>query len=401
MRVLIVDSVYKYGSIGQITYWFSKEMEKRGNECFVAAGIDYGEEIEGEGVFLGNKYEPLLHLYLSRITGYEGRYSPLATRKLIKIIDQYKPDVIQLFNLHGYYLNIYQLLRAIKRRKIPTVYTMLDEYPYLGHCCYAYDCTQFQNECKKCKLDKKGYPRTFFFRRGHSTYKLKKKAYADFPNLWFTAPKWVCERAESSSLLKGRKIYEVDEFIDVHSTFYIREVDMIREKLGVSSEQIVFLNVAVFSDPRKGGKFYVEAAKRFADNSKLIFIHVGYNGPKDDLPDNFIPIEYVRDQNELAAYFSLADKFICTSMADTMPNTCLEALACGTPVCGFAITGVPYVADEQCGTFVEAGNVDQLAAEILGTTKKTPEMQNYCREYALSRYSVETFCDKLIKIYEE
>lgn len=401
MRVLIVNSRYKYGSIGQITYWFSEELKKRGHECLVAVGIDNGEEFEDGSVVLGNKYEPLCHYYISQITGYEGCFSPLATQKLIKIIDEYKPDIVQLFNLHGYYLNIYQMFRAIKRRGIPTVYTMLDEHPYLGHCCYAYDCDKFRKDCRHCKVDKKEYPKTYFFRRGHWTYKRKKKAYADFPKLRFTAPKWVCERAESSSLLKGRKIYEVDEFIDVHSTFYIREIDTIREKLGVSSEQIVFLNVAVFSDPRKGGKFYAEAAKRFAENRQLVFIHVGYDGPEDDLPDNFIPIKYVGDQNELAAYFSLADKFICTSMADTMPNTCLEALACGTPVCGFAITGVPYVADEHCGTFVEAGNVDQLAVEILGTTKKTPEMQNYCRGYALSRYSVETFCDKMLKIYEE
>ncbi len=398
MKVLIINNVYKYSSIGQITYWFSRELKKRGHECLVTVGS--GEDIDDGCIVIENKYESFCHYCLSLITGYEGRFSPLATRKLIKIIDQYKPDVIQLFNLHGYYLNIYQLFRVIKRMKIPTIYTMLDEYPYLGHCCYAYDCDKFQNECRHCKLDRKRYLRTYFFRRGHSTYRLKKRAYDNFSDLYFTAPKWVCERAERSSLLKGRKIYEVDEFIDVHSTYYIRETDAVREKLGISPKQIVFLNVAVFSDLRKGGRFYVEAAKRFAADRRFVFIHIGYDGSTENLPDNFIPIKYIKDQNELAIYFSLADKFICTSLADTMPNTCLEALACGTPICGFDITGVPYVADEQCGTFVEAGNVGQLVVEISKTTKKTFEIQKYCREYAFSRYRVETFCDKMLKIYE-
>lgn len=399
MRVLIVGNTYKFGSTGQISYWFSEELKRRGHECLVAVGN--GEDIEEGCIVIENKYESFCHYCLSLVTGYEGRFSPLATHKLIKIIDQYKPDIIQLFNLHGYYLNIYQLFRAIKKRGIPAVYTMLDEYPYLGHCCYAYDCNKFQNECRHCKLDKTRYLRTYFFRRGHSTYKLKKKAYADFYSLRFTAPKWVCERAKKSSLLKGKRIYEVDEFIDVHSTFYIRDIGEIRKKLRISPEQIVFLNVAVFSDARKGGRFYVEAAKRLSANRRFIFIHVGYDGSKDGLPDNFIPIEYVKNQEELACFFSLADKFLCTSLADTMPNTCLEALACGTPVCGFNITGVPYVADERCGTFIEAGNVEQLEAEIFRTSKKTVEIQNYCRKYALSRYSVETFCDKMLKIYEE
>lgn len=399
MKILIVSNIYKYGSTGQITYWYARELQKRGHECLVAAGG--GEDIEDGCVVIENKYESYIHYLLSLLTGYEGRFSPVATHKLLKIIEDYQPDVIQLFNLHGYYLNIYQLFRFIKKKGIPTVYTMFDEYPYLGHCCYAYDCDGFTGECRNCRLDKKQYIKTLFFRRGHATYQLKKKAYQDFPKLCFTAPRWVCERAKGSSLLRDKKLCEVDEFVDVHSTYFIRETDALREKLQIPEEKIVFLNVAVFSDPRKGVAYYIEAARRMEKESKYVFIHIGYNGDKEGLPSNFIPVGYVGDQNELANYFSLADKFICTSMADTMPNTCLESLACGTPVCGFDITGIPYVADRQCGSFIEPGNLDQLVREMEKTEKKSKDMQQYCRKYALSRYSVETFCDKMIKIYEE
>lgn len=398
MRVLIVNTVYQYTSTGQITYWFAKELKKRGHECRIAVGG--GEHAGDECTFIENKYESYAHYLLSLLTGYEGRFSPVATRKLLTMIDEYQPDVIQLFNLHGYYLNIYKLFRYIKKRNIPTVYTMLDEYPYLGHCCYAYDCDEFRKECRRCRLDRKQYIRTLFFRRGHATYRLKRKAYENFPRLCFAAPKWVCERAKKSSLLRDKKIYEVDEFIDVHFTYLIKETGELRERLQIPEEKVVFLNVAVFSDPRKGGAYYLEAARRMEKTNKYVFIHVGYDGPRENLPANFIPAAYVKDQNELADYFSLADKFICTSMADTMPNTCLESLACGTPVCGFAVTGLPYVADRQCGSFVEAGNVDQLVEEMEGTEKKSDAMQRYCREYALSRYSVEMFCDKMIKIYK-
>lgn len=398
MKVLIVNTVYKYTSTGQITYWFAEELRKRGHECLVAVG---GGENTGSGcVAIENKYESYCHYLLSLWTGYEGRFSPIATRKLLKIIDEYQPDVIQLFNLHGYYLNIYKLFRFIKQKKMRTVYTMLDEYPYLGHCCYAYECDGFREECKGCRLDKKQYIKTFLFRRGYATHQLKKKAYENFPKLCFAAPKWVCERAKASSLLRNKKIYEVDEFIDVHTTYHIKDISEIQKKLGISPEKVVLLNVAVFSDPRKGGAFYLQAARNLAKDVRFVFIHIGYNGPEDNLPENFIPVAYVTDQRELADYFNLADKFICTSMADTMPNTCLEALACGTPVCGFDITGVPYVADQNCGTFIEAGNVESLTAEIEKTEKKTADMQRYCREYALKRYSVETFCDKMLEIYE-
>ncbi len=398
LKVLIVNTVYKYTSTGQITYWFAQELRKRGHECLAAVG---GGRDVGEGcVVIENKYESYCHYLLSLWTGYEGRYSPIATHKLLKLIDEFQPDVVQLFNLHGYYLNIYQLFRFLKKRRIRTVYTMLDEYPYLGHCCYAYECDGFKKECRECRLDKKRYIKTFLFRRGHATHRLKKQAYEDFPKLCFAAPKWVCERAKTSSLLRDKKLYEVDEFIDVHATYCIRETGEVRKRLGISPEKIVLLNVAVYTDPRKGGALYLQAAKNLTAKDRYVFIHVGYNGSKEDLPENYIPIAYVADQNELADYFNLADRFICTSMADTMPNTCLEALACGTPVCGFDITGVPYVADYNCGTFIEAGNVERLTAEIGKTEKKTADVQRYCREYALKRYSVETFCDKMLEIYE-
>ncbi|MCM1103020.1 MAG: glycosyltransferase [Clostridium sp.] len=396
--MLIVNTVYQYTSTGQITYWFAKELKKRGHECLIAAGS--GENTEEGCTVIENKYESYAHYLFSLLTGYEGRFSPIATRKLLALIEEYQPDVIQLFNLHGYYLNIYKLFQYIKQKKIPTVYTMLDEYPYLGHCCYAYDCDEFRKECRHCKLDRKQYIRTLLFRRGHATYQLKKKAYEGFSDLCFTAPKWVCGRAKQSALLRDKKVYEVDEFVDVHSTYFIKEIGPLREKLQISQEKIIFLNVAVFSDPRKGGAYYLEAARRTEKTNKYVFIHVGYDGSEGNLPANFIPVAYVKNQNELADYFSLADKFICTSMADTMPNTCLESLACGTPVCGFDITGIPYVADQQCGSFVEAGNVNQLIEEIEKTEKKSDAVQRYCRGYALSRYSVEAFCDKMLKIYK-
>lgn len=84
-----------------------------------------------------------------------------------------------------------------------------------------------------------------------------------------------------------------------------------------------------------------------------------------------------------------------------MPNTCLEALSCGTPVLGFDISGIPFVADEPLGHFVEAANVKQLKEFITGqaTERKTQETVMRCREYALRRYSPDTYYSKMKSIY--
>ena len=97
----------------------------------------------------------------------------------------------------------------------------------------------------------------------------------------------------------------------------------------------------------------------------------------------------------------MSDLAMITSLSDTMPNTSLEALSCGTPVCGFSITGIPYVADEPLGVFVEPRNVNQLADVVRKTAKKTDILSHQCREYALKRYSPIVSGNKMIEIYKE
>lgn len=296
---------------------------------------------------------------------------------------------------------MYQLFDYLKKRNISIVYGMLDEYPYLGYCCYAYDCTQYLDGCKNCNYKKfrKEYPRNLFRNGAKKTIALKEKAYANYDKLIFTAPQWVVSRAEKSYLLKGKCIKVVDEYIDTNNTFVPRKTEALREELKIAKDKFIVLNVAPSRDKRKGVKYYLELAKRFKGQN-YAFIHVGYQGRTDELPENIIPIPFVKDQVRLAEFYSMADVFICTSLADTMPNVCLDALACGTPILGFNITGVPYVASAPLGYFVEPGNVDALEKQVRSKEKKTQEIIRECREYAEKRYSPETYYENMMLIYK-
>jgi len=105
----------------------------------------------------------------------------------------------------------------------------------------------------------------------------------------------------------------------------------------------------------------------------------------------------VADFNELAEYYTIADLFIVTSFAETTPNTAMQALACGTPICGFDIEGIPYTAPGPFGTYVEPGNVHQLVQVITNTRKKNETVINNCRNYAKSRYSDIDYYENLLK----
>lgn len=400
MRVLLINTVCKTGSTGKIVFNIHNFILHKGYESIICFGRGTKGHNDLREFKISTNIEIYLHVLFTRLFGFQGNYSYFATKRLFKIIAKYKPDVVHLFNLHGYYINEFKLLKYLKENNIKTIYSMLDEYPYMGKCCYSFDCRKFENVCNNCP-EVKSYPKSLFFDQSNRIFNLKKECYNNFNNIIFTGPEWVVKRAKASSLLRNKKFSIIDEFIDTENVFYPRHTTELRKKLNIPEGKKIMLNVARFSDTRKGCIHYLEIANSLK-NENFIFIHVGYDSNNNNkLPDNFIPISYVANQDELAEYYSLADLFVCTSLADTMPNVCLESLACGTPVCGFDIAGTPYVATSEFGFFSKPNNISELVHFIQNVPFKTEKRSEECHLYAKMRYSKDVICTKFLELYTD
>lgn len=400
MKILMVNTGCKLSSTGKIAYGFYKELMARGHECVLLYSEKVGENKDGKVIPLDSHIEIELHRKINQITGYHSIFAPLAMRRFKRIYEEFQPDIVQLYNIHGYFLDIYRMFDYLATKKIPIVYSMLDEHPYLGYCCYSYNCEQFKTGCQNCEQNiRKGYLGSLFFNRARETFLLKEKAY-EKNNIAFVGPKWVLERARQSLLLRNRELYEVDEYIDTKNTFVPRAGENIREALDINTGEIMILNVAPSNDKRKGVDDFIEMARKCPDE-RYKFVNVGYQGKDENLPTNFIGIGFVTDQKQLAGYYSAADALVCTSYADTMPNVCLEALSCGTPVYGYDITGIPYVAEKPYGKFVKAGSIEEMLSCIMHVERKYKTMAEKCREYAKQRYSLEVYASKMLEIYNE
>ncbi len=400
MRIALINTRAITSSAGKITYGQYSSLKKEGH----VVRLFYGryDDVETEDIkCIDSKFEILIHAFMARLTGLHTYFSNFATRKLIRELNKFKPDLVNIFCLHGYYINANKLLIYLGKKNIPVVYSMIDEFPYLGRCCYSFDCDGFKDECRACKINKSVFPSTWFFRFSRKFIKDKKVAYDSVSRICFVAPKWVLNRAEESSLLRGRKMYEVDEYVDTDTIFTPHKTYQYLDAKLTKTKKIIILTVAPFSNPRKGGQYFLDASHRLKGNDNYLFVYIGMDVENVERPDNCVFIGYVNDQNELSEYYSAADLFVCTSKADTMPNVCLDAMACGTPVLGFDITGIPYVAEEPIGQFVEPGNIDMLVERILKVKKKDERIIEQTRTYALSRYSPSIFTEKMSKIYSE
>ncbi len=400
MKILIVDVYGAIHSTGKITTLQYEYLKGKGHDVRVCyrgvrePKIDNPDYIPVAGVI-----EPGVGRVLARITGFEGYTHPIATHRLIKFTKRFTPDIVQLNILHGYYINSNPYIRFLNDNHYKVCYTMMDEYAYMGKCPYSYSCNKFKTQCDGTCPEKKSYPRSYFFDRSKFIFEGKRNAYQGFEHIVFTGPGWVVKRARQSALLKDFRIEELDEPVDFSGVFYPKETLHLRKELGIPFENKVIVTVAPLSDPRKGGKYFFQLAEHCQEVKDITFVYVGCNVPIPIRLDNMVTIPFVNSQIKLSELYSLGDLFVCTSLADTMPNVCIDALGCGTPLAGFAEAGTPYVATRDFGEFTPTFDIEALANVIKNTPRKTQERINACHNYAVGRYSPEVILKKLENIY--
>ncbi|MBQ8068478.1 MAG: glycosyltransferase [Solobacterium sp.] len=392
MKIILINTFYNQESTGKLMHNFRNYLMEQGHQVLMLYG--HGPLYESPDlVRLSSDWEGKVHNLLGRVSGMNGCFSPLATNKAIQMIRAFSPDLVYLGNLHGHYINIYRLYACLKELAVPVIQILWDEYMMTGACSFSYDCDRYQKQCHDCPR-KKDYPISWFFDTSAVLQKKKQAAYAGM-KIGFAGVPFTAAKAKQSSLLKEFPIFSIDEAVDQKNLFYPRDPSALRQELGISEGKTVILNVCPYPSYRKGGTYYLELAQACLKEEHLVFVHVGFKGDRAECPANFIPIGYISDQDRLAQFYSMADRFVCTSLAETQPNTCLEALSCGTPITGFDISGTPTCAEEPYGTFVPFADIAALKDVLMHTTRKTESVIAETRAYAMTRFSSDDYNKRL------
>ena len=115
MKVLLINSVCGTGSTGRIVTDLHDVIIESGNDARIAFGVGSVNRVDPEHTFcFANRCDYYVHNLMSKITDRAGFYSKRNTMKLVEFIKEYKPDIIHLHNLHGYYLNVKILFNFLK-----------------------------------------------------------------------------------------------------------------------------------------------------------------------------------------------------------------------------------------------------------------------------------------------
>lgn len=396
-KLLLIGSSLNYGSPGKITENLGLLAQNDGWDVFQAHGLKYSNPSKLKTRPVSSPFGEKVHVAYSLFLDAHGLASTNGTKKLVRWIDEIKPDVIHLHNLHGYYLNYKVLFEYFATLETPIVWTLHDFWPITGHCAhfdYA-GCDKWKTECCHCP-QRSTYPKSLFWDRSRRNFNLKKRAFTSVKNMIITpVSKWVGNLI-AESFLGNYPIHPIYNGIDTE-IFKPTESDL-RKRLDLDGK-FVMIGVAAPWYPLKGMKDYFELSKRLSLDYQIIMI--GLNSEQiRELPKDIIGIEKTQNQKELAQYYSMADVVLNLSYQETFGMTTVEGMACGTPGIVYNKTASPELVTPETGRVVMAGNIEGLVAAIdeirlLGKSS----FSLACRNRAVMCFNKDKQFSEYIKLY--
>ena len=363
---------------------------KKGDEPAVAFGRKQGLN-EIRSYKIGDISSTLFHVLMTRVFDMHGLFSKKATRGLLDYIDDFKPDIVHLHNLHGYYLNLKLLFEYIAKKQIKVVWTLHDCWALTGHCSHFeyVQCDKWQNECYKCP-QKSEYPKCFLFDISKKNYIFKKVLFTLPKDMIIITPSEWLKKIVKKSYLSKYEVKTINTGIDL-KMFKKTDSDF-KTVLGLKDKKVV-LGVASPFTYKKGLNDFIKLSTLIDKRYKIVLAGLSEK-QINKLPKNILGLKRMENAKEMAKLYSMSDIFLNPTKEDTFPTTILEALACGTPVITYDVGGCSEAVDNECGLLVKSNNIDGLLDAIKKVEKNSlseSDCINKAKDYNKEKQVLKTY----------
>ena len=270
---------------------------------------------------------------------------------ITKLPEFQEADIIHLHWINQGMLSLNNIRKILESGK-PVVWTMHDIWPATAICHYCRGCEQYQVECTKCPL----LPGGSMAKR---VWRQKVRMLQSQCITFVCCSEWLAGEAKKSALLAGQRIVSIPNAIDSR-VFCPQNKQQARQTLGlpVDSRIILFVSQRV-TDPRKGMNYFVEAIQTLVQQHPEMRENTGVailGGHAEEVASQLAlpsyPLGYVSDPQRIVSVYNAADVFVLPSLEDNLPNTLMEAMACGVPCVSFRVGGIPEMIDHQSNGYV-------------------------------------------------
>jgi glycosyltransferase involved in cell wall biosynthesis len=178
-----------------------------------------------------------------------------------------------------------------------------------------------------------------------------------------------------------------------------------RDRLGLPQEKKILLFAAAkASDPRKGRDYLIKASRILAEQGEEIQILIAGSHGEEMQQQLALPttiMGYVTP-SEMPSLYNAVDLYVTSSLLENLPNTIMEAMACGTPCVAFNTGGIPEMIDHRKNGYVARyKDVEELANGIRWALQEEihASLSASARTKAEEMYAQEKAANEYLKIY--
>ena len=313
-------------------------------------------------------------------------------------------DVIHLHWVNQGFLSI-RGLREILLSGKKIVVTMHDMWYFTGICHYSGECDKYKTQCSACPL----LNSSPWMDYAKKVFRKKAEMYADANITFVGCSRWMADMARSSTLTQGHEVVNIPNAIDTDH-FAPFDKDAARQIMGLPPKRkLILFGSQRITDERKGFSYLSDACKILSYvypelSRQLTVVVVGANSREvtASVPLDVIPVEYVSDERSMISLYNAVDLYVTPSLQDNLPNTIMEAMACGTPCVGFDVGGIPEMIDhQQTGYVVRYKDASDFAIGIswcLEDSRYSTLCKN-SRQKVLDEYSEKRVAELYKKAY--
>ena len=413
MRVLIVNTSERIGGAAVAANRLMDALNNNGIKAKMLVRDKETEDITvahlphyGNRSFLWERWCVYWHLHFSKKHLWDIDIANAGT-DITKLREFKEADVIHLSWINHGMLSLKNIKKILVSGK-PVIWTMHDFWPATGICHYAHECTHFQLACQHCPL----------LPNGGSDHDLsnkiwrRKKEVLKSGNIFFVAcSKWLRDKASQSALLTGQNLTHIPNPIDTR-IFTPQDKKMSRLRVGLPADKklVLFVSQRV-TDKRKGMSYFIAAIQKLVEkhpgvrqNTGIVILGGHSEEISGELPLPVFPQGYVNDEKKIVDIYNSADIYVLPSLEDNLPNTIMEAMACGVPCVGFKVGGIPEMIDHQKNGYVaNYKDVNDLSAGIYTILSEADQdrISYECRHKVELNYSQHAVAMKYIEVYNQ
>ncbi len=317
-------------------------------------------------------------------------------------------DVVHLHWVNQAMLSLSGIERILRSGK-RVVWTMHDMWPFTGVCHQAGDCDAWKRGCGDCPQLRRPGKNDFSAR----VFARKREAYKAGGRIAFVGcSQWLAALAAEAPLCAGHTVESIPNPIDTAFYTPVESKAEARRVLGLPQDKRILLFVAFkATDPNKGISYLAAATDflRKKEPEAAARLSVAIAGKEaDEAAKSFsvpaYPLGYVTETERMRLVYQAADVLVMPTLMDNLPNTIVEAMACGVPCVGFEVGGLPQMIDPGVNGYLAKYKDSEDLARGIALTLGSASYASLCRNArakAVQSYSEKAVAARYIKLYGE